>query len=43
MWEKLPKKKNSIFSSGDSIPKNKKYECINEAQALVVWAFLIFI
>ena len=29
----------SIFSSGDSIPKNRKRECANEAQILVVWAF----
>lgn len=29
----------SIFSSGDSIPQNRKRECANEAQTLVVWAF----
>ena len=29
----------SVFSSGDSIPKNRKRECANEAQTLVVWAF----
>ena len=29
----------SIFSSGDYIPKNRKRECANEAQILVVWAF----
>ena len=29
----------STFSSGDSIPKNRKRECANEAQTLVVWAF----
>ena len=34
--------KYSIFNSGDSIPKNRKCECTNEAQALVVWAFSNF-
>ena len=29
----------SVFSSGDSISKNRKRECANEAQTLVVWAF----
>lgn len=29
----------SVFSSEDSIPKNRKRECANEAQTLVVWAF----
>ena len=29
----------SVFSSGDSIPKNRKRECANESQTLVVWAF----
>ena len=29
----------SVFSSGDFIPKNRKRECANEAQTLVVWAF----
>ena len=32
----------SIFSSGDSILKNRKRECANEAQTLVVWAFSNF-
>ena len=32
----------SVFSSGDSIPKNRKRECANEAQTLVVWAFSNF-
>ena len=34
--------KYSVFNSGDSIPKNRKCECTNEAQALVVWAFSNF-
>ena len=29
----------SVFSSEDSIPKNRKRDCTNEAQTLVVWAF----
>lgn len=29
----------SVFSSGDFISKNRKRECANEAQTLVVWAF----
>lgn len=29
----------SVFSSGDSIYKNRKRECANEAQTLVVWGF----
>ena len=32
----------SIFNSRDSIPKNRKCECTNEAQTLVVWAFSNF-
>ena len=32
----------STFSSGDFIPKNRKRECANEAQTLVVWAFSNF-
>ncbi len=35
--------KYSIFNSGDFIPKNRKCECTNEAQTLVVWAFPNFI
>ena len=27
------------INSGDFIPKSRKYECTNGAQALVVWAF----
>ena len=34
--------KYSIFNNGDSILKNGKCECINEAQTLVVWAFSNF-
>lgn len=34
--------KDSIFNNGDSILKNGKCECINEAQTLVVWAFSNF-
>ena len=34
--------KYSIFNNGDSIPKNRKRECANEAQTLVVWAFFNF-
>ncbi len=32
-----------IFNSGDIIPKSRKYECTNGAQALVVWAFSNFV
>ena len=35
--------KYSIFNSGDIIPKSRKYECTNGAQALVVWAFSNFV
>ena len=31
--------KYSVFDSRDSIPKNRKCECTNEAQTLVVWDF----
>ena len=31
-----------MFSSGDSVPKNRKRECAKEAQTLVVWAFSNF-
>ena len=31
------------FDSGDFIPKSRKYECTNGAQALVVWAFSNFV
>ena len=34
--------KYSVFNNGDSILKNGKCECINEAQTLVVWAFSNF-
>ena len=34
--------KHSIFDNRDSIPQNRKCECTNEAQALVVWAFSNF-
>ena len=34
--------KYSAFNNGDSILKNGKCECINEAQTLVVWAFSNF-
>ena len=30
-------------NSGDFILKSRKYECTNEAQTLVVWAFSNFI
>ena len=31
------------INSGDFIPKSRKYECTNGAQALVVWAFSNFV
>lgn len=31
-----------LVDSEDSIPKNRKRECANEAQTLVVWAFSNF-
>ena len=34
--------KYSICDSRESIPRNRKCECTNEAQALVVWAFSNF-
>ena len=34
--------KYSTFNNGDSIPQNRKCECTNEAQTLVVWAFSNF-
>ena len=38
-------KTEQIFyiNSGDFIPKSRKYECTNGAQALVVWAFSNFV
>ena len=30
------------INSGDFIPKSRKYECTNEAQTRVVWAFSDF-
>ena len=31
------------ISSGDFIPKSRKYKCTNGAQTLVVWAFSNFV
>lgn len=31
------------INSGDFIPKSRKYECTNGAQAIVVWAFFNFV
>lgn len=44
MHVRLDKIEQIFYINGrDFIPKNRKYECTNGAQTLVVWAFSNFV